>query len=310
MEQWIVYHTTNLLNDKIYIGVHRQDLNPWEFDGYLGSGKYLLNAINLHKKENFTRETLFVYDNHVDAFTKERVLVNNFFVSSNMTYNTIVGGRTPILKGKDNGFYGKHHTNESKKKISLTSKGRKHSIEIKKKISDKSKQYWNDTARINQSMRLKQYWAENDYPEEAKDKLSKAHTGKKLSDDTKRKLSKIHKDLWSNEEYREKQLLIIRSKERNEKISISLKGKKKTPEHINKINRNPEKIRKTAEKHRGMKRSDESRKNMSLAKKGMTAKNKGKIYCHCVTTGKILMVSSMDDIPIGHEKGYGSRNKK
>lgn len=33
--KYIVYKTTNIVNQKIYIGVH-QTLNPDKFDGYLG----------------------------------------------------------------------------------------------------------------------------------------------------------------------------------------------------------------------------------------------------------------------------------
>ena len=39
---FIIYQTTNLINNKIYIGKHQtSDLD----DGYLGSGKLLLQAI-------------------------------------------------------------------------------------------------------------------------------------------------------------------------------------------------------------------------------------------------------------------------
>ena len=41
MENWkyIVYETTNLVNNKIYIGVHKTT-DPDKFDGYLGNGIY------------------------------------------------------------------------------------------------------------------------------------------------------------------------------------------------------------------------------------------------------------------------------
>lgn len=59
-------------------------------------------------------------------------------------------------------------------------------------------------------------------------------------------------------------------------ISKGLKEKKKTKEHQDKINKNPEKIAKTAAKHRGMKRSDETCLKMSAAGKGKIPWNKGK----------------------------------
>jgi hypothetical protein len=35
--KYIVYLTTNLVNKKIYVGVHETE-TPYEFDGYLGDG--------------------------------------------------------------------------------------------------------------------------------------------------------------------------------------------------------------------------------------------------------------------------------
>ena len=69
-----------------------------------------------------------------------------------------------------------------------------------------------------------------------------------------------------------------KSSEHKTNISLALRGKKKSQEHIDNMNRNPEKIRKTAEKHRGMKRTLESRERMSAAKQNYVARNKGKRY--------------------------------
>lgn len=62
-------------------------------------------------------------------------------------------------------------------------------------------------------------------------------------------------------------------KERSILISQVLTGKKKTEDHVNKINRNPEKIRKTAEAHTGMKRSIESRNKMKQSRKKYLSTN-------------------------------------
>lgn len=54
---YIIYQTTNILNNKIYIGMHKtSDLN----DKYLGSGKLLNLAIQKYGRDNFTRK-YFLY---------------------------------------------------------------------------------------------------------------------------------------------------------------------------------------------------------------------------------------------------------
>jgi len=53
--KFIVYITTNLVNEKKYIGSHTcKDLN----DGYLGSGTYLKLALKKYGVDNFKREIL------------------------------------------------------------------------------------------------------------------------------------------------------------------------------------------------------------------------------------------------------------
>lgn len=52
---YIVYRTTNHVNEKFYIGSHQtKKIN----DGYLGSGKYLKKAIKKYGRKNFTRDIL------------------------------------------------------------------------------------------------------------------------------------------------------------------------------------------------------------------------------------------------------------
>jgi len=92
---YIVYEITNLVNQKIYIGVHKQysGFGPFEFYGYLGSSESLDNDIKKYDKKNFSRMTLFVYDSPEEASDKEEELVNAEFVARNDTYNIAIGGR-------------------------------------------------------------------------------------------------------------------------------------------------------------------------------------------------------------------------
>lgn len=55
MKHFIVYKTTNVVNDKIYIGQHCTENID---DNYIGSGLVLLKAIDKYGKNSFKREIL------------------------------------------------------------------------------------------------------------------------------------------------------------------------------------------------------------------------------------------------------------
>ncbi len=110
--KYIVYLTTNKINNKIYIGVHETE-NPDRFDGYLGCGAninkpssynkgktHLHNAILKYGVSAFHRKTLRVFDNLEDALDLEAWLVNEDFVKRTDTYNMTVGGQIPPLLNK------------------------------------------------------------------------------------------------------------------------------------------------------------------------------------------------------------------
>ena len=87
---YIVYKTTNKINGKTYIGIHKQQNET--FDGYYGSGVLLKYAILKYGIDNFIRETLFVYDNLEDAKRKEKQIVTKELCYLVDNYNISVGG--------------------------------------------------------------------------------------------------------------------------------------------------------------------------------------------------------------------------
>lgn len=102
--KYIVYQTINLINNKIYIGVH-QTSNPDIFDGYLGCGVSLdepsiyMNpktpfqyAVKKYGIKSFTRTVLKVFDNADDAYKLEAELVDVDFIKRKDTYNIALGG--------------------------------------------------------------------------------------------------------------------------------------------------------------------------------------------------------------------------
>ncbi len=88
---WIVYETTNEINGHYYIGVHRQKENPWNEDGYYGSGIIISNV----KDEILSRGTLFVFHNEESAYSKEGEIVTQEYVDCKHCYNMCLGGKIP-----------------------------------------------------------------------------------------------------------------------------------------------------------------------------------------------------------------------
>jgi hypothetical protein len=84
-----LYKITNLINNKIYIGVHRTDnIN----DGYMGSGKVIRSAIEKYGIENFRKDILEFFDTYENALAKEKEVVTDEFLLREDVYNLRRGG--------------------------------------------------------------------------------------------------------------------------------------------------------------------------------------------------------------------------
>lgn len=113
---YFVYKTTNLINGKIYIGIHRTSNID---DGYLGSGKLLLQAIRKYGKENFKREIIEFVDNEDQLCIREAELVTEDFCKNSNTYNIAVGGGYGSEHKNGLTFRGRRHTPETIEKLKL-----------------------------------------------------------------------------------------------------------------------------------------------------------------------------------------------
>ena len=102
--KYIVYETTNLVNNKIYIGLHKTK-DPNVFDGYIGCGIYVTQpytyihpkfkfqyAVKKYGPHNFRRKTLAIFDNIQQASDLEEELVNEEFLARDDVYNMVLGG--------------------------------------------------------------------------------------------------------------------------------------------------------------------------------------------------------------------------
>jgi hypothetical protein len=115
---YIVYKTINKIDGNFYIGVHKTLKE--DFDGYLGSGKILKAAVSKYGRNNFTRLTLYTFDNADSAYAKEAEIVNKDLIKDNACYNCGIGGRG-LRQTVENNF----RTPEWRARVSASLKGRK-----------------------------------------------------------------------------------------------------------------------------------------------------------------------------------------
>jgi group I intron endonuclease len=110
----IVYKTTNLLDEKVYVG---QDYH--ENPSYLGSGKLLTRAVKKYGKENFVKEVIDFAESMRELNEKERYWVKFYNCKDPVGYNLTDGGE---------GIAGYLHTEETKSKISKKLEGKNHPL--------------------------------------------------------------------------------------------------------------------------------------------------------------------------------------
>jgi len=143
----IIYKTTNIINNKFYIGKH--STNNLD-DGYLGTGTAIAAAIEKYGIENFKREILSYHNSSKEAYIVEAKIVTKEFVNRKDTYNMRSGG-----EGLPAGI---ECSNETREKMSCSHTGMTHSIETRKKIgrAHKGKKLSEHTKHLLREKRLKQ----------------------------------------------------------------------------------------------------------------------------------------------------------
>lgn len=144
-----VYQIKNKINSKIYIGMTTKTIaERWrKHKSAINTTDTLLyRAMKKHGVENFWIEAL-EKTTYEELEEKERDWINKMNSLSPNGYNLTIGGRS--LNGKNNPFYGKRHTEKTKKRLAAMATkrigsanpffGKKHAEETKKKISEKNK---------------------------------------------------------------------------------------------------------------------------------------------------------------------------
>ncbi len=191
----IIYKITNVLNNKIYIGITTKPLNKRRQQHIQWSKHkkrlYVIHkAINKYGLDNFLFESIDNFDGNDDACQKEVKYISlyNSFIPNG--YNMTLGGEG-VLGHKHS------HSKETKNKISSTMMGIKKSEETKKNmvLAQKERNEWfkykhSDVTKKIISEKMKRI-PHKKMTEETKFKLRIINLGKKQSVETieKRRLS-------------------------------------------------------------------------------------------------------------------------
>ena len=161
-----IYKTTNILNDKFYIGMHStNNLN----DSYLGSGKRLKRSIKKYGIENFKLEILEFFQNREFLVEREKELVNADLLKDTNCMNLVFGGNGGFIS------------------IEGYKKGAKRMNEVlwsnpewvaKKRMLSKEYAINNPTGFAATRVGGGIYWNGKSHSEETKKKMSEAKKGK------------------------------------------------------------------------------------------------------------------------------------
>jgi group I intron endonuclease len=163
---YVIYKTTNIINNKIYVGQ-----NTTNRKNYLGSGILIRYAIKKYGRENFTKEILETCSDLEELNNREIFWIKHFdSINNKIGYNLHIGGRNigSFIRTKKYIF-----TNEHKRNISIGRTNIKLTDEHKRNISLNHA----DVSGINNPMYNKTH------TDEVKKRLSHLNSGRILSAD-------------------------------------------------------------------------------------------------------------------------------
>lgn len=228
MKYYKIYCYTNLINNKKYIGQTCHSLkeragvegikykNPKLADDDPNQYNFW-KAIKKYGWNNFVPSILEDNLTLEEANSREQYWIAYYhtWVEDPLCwgYNLESGGKncqmsqetkdkiSNSMKRENNPFYGKHHSEESKQKISEKNKGRKWSEEQKRKMSEQRKGHI-----VTDETRKKISIANTGkhHTEETKQKIRESHLGKHHSEESKQKMSQQRKGVPKTQQHKDK----------------------------------------------------------------------------------------------------------
>jgi hypothetical protein len=168
-----IYKTTNIINDKYYIGMHSTSNL---MDGYIGSGKRLWYSIKKYGKDNFKCEILEILTDRESLKKREFEIVCNSLLEDKMCLNMKNGG--------EGGFSNEEHRKkflDAGKKTMLISLQNGHKTQsLLWKIDDK----WIEIQKKKRSSSSKgnKSFTGKTHKDESKQKIGEANSIKQMGD--------------------------------------------------------------------------------------------------------------------------------
>jgi hypothetical protein len=196
----IVYKTENNVNGKYYIGKHStENVN----DGYLGSGKAFLRALQKYGKDAFSREVLAEFDTEEEALAYEEVLVTEEVIHDRECYNLITGGKSgspnaetrqkisESLKGFGAGIPKGPFSSKHRENLSIAQRNKPPvTEETKKRISEANIKSFTGPNGDMRKEAIRQKLLGSKRTEESKQRMREAQLGSKHTEETKKKMRK------------------------------------------------------------------------------------------------------------------------
>ena len=192
---YYVYLILNKVNGKTYVG-QRKSYKEWNNDSYMGSGKLLRLAKKKHGIENFEKFLIQYCYSKEETDKAEKFWITEYRNRGKAEYNIADGGQ-------GGGFKGRHHSEETKIKISEKCKEAFKSEIVKQKLS-----------KINKGKCFS-----DEHKKKISESLKGKNKGKHRTDEQKRRMSEAQKG--ENNPFYGRQ----HSAETKKKISESNKGK-------------------------------------------------------------------------------------
>jgi group I intron endonuclease len=212
-----IYQIRNTENNKKYIGQtkdleKRKKQHLYNLEHNKHSNIHLQNAFNIYGENSFIFEILKTCEPFLLTFYEQNFVNENFDYLYNIRKECVKSSKGVIfsdnhkmkiskaIMGNKNPFYGKTHTEDIRKKISLSRKGKSLSEETKRKISEanKGKSVSEETRRklseaSNKKTGNKNSFYGRKHSDETKKKISETKKRKLLSDEGELKMSKTKK---------------------------------------------------------------------------------------------------------------------